>query len=184
MDGEAARVAARESGDDRVQSNSEISRDVSRSTRSARSGQACRMAASPQSIGCNVTLPLDMTSGCLANKIDNGARMTANCEINRPAANRAVFNERLVRLRGVDLQRENFAAMRTGGVNFNKKFHVVAVLVLKHRTNKQALESKRLYNFQSAPPRFVVASAGLASSSLRKCNCFTLRASVWETVTR
>src|SRR5438067_2012551 len=40
---------------------SEISRDVSRSTRSARSGQALNMAAAPLANGCNVTLPLDMT---------------------------------------------------------------------------------------------------------------------------
>jgi hypothetical protein len=53
----------------------------------------------------------------------------------------------LLRLRGVDLQRENFAAMGTTDVSFDKKLHVEAVLVLKHRTNKQALESKRLYNF-------------------------------------
>ena len=64
MDGYAARAAARESGDERVQSVtiSEISRDVSRSTRCARSGQALNMAAVPLLNGCNVTLPLDMTN--------------------------------------------------------------------------------------------------------------------------
>src|ERR1700736_1504660 len=40
---------------------SEISRDVSRSTRCARSGRALNMAAAPLLNGCNVTLPLDMT---------------------------------------------------------------------------------------------------------------------------
>src|SRR5205814_8443235 len=40
---------------------SETSRDVSRSTRFARSGQALNIAAVPLLNGCNVTLPLDMT---------------------------------------------------------------------------------------------------------------------------
>jgi tRNA dimethylallyltransferase len=40
---------------------SEMVRDSSRSTRSARSGQAFTVAASPLVIGCNVTLPLGMT---------------------------------------------------------------------------------------------------------------------------
>src|SRR5205807_8525798 len=44
-------------------SESETSRDVSRSTRFARSGQALNMAAAPLLNGCNVTLPLDMTNG-------------------------------------------------------------------------------------------------------------------------
>jgi len=41
---------------------SEISRDVSRSTRCARSGQALNVAAAPLLNGCNVTLLLDMTA--------------------------------------------------------------------------------------------------------------------------
>jgi hypothetical protein len=41
--------------------STEILRDVSRSTRCARSGQALNMAAAPLFNGCNVTLPLDMT---------------------------------------------------------------------------------------------------------------------------
>ena len=45
---------------------SETSRDVSHSTRSARSGQALNMAAAPLFNGCNVTLPLDMTKGLFA----------------------------------------------------------------------------------------------------------------------
>ena len=45
---------------------SETSRDVSRSTRCARSGQALNMAAAPLLNGCNVTLPLDMTKGLFA----------------------------------------------------------------------------------------------------------------------
>jgi len=45
---------------------SETSRDVSRSTRSARSGQALNVAAAPLLNGCNVTLPLDMTKGLFA----------------------------------------------------------------------------------------------------------------------
>jgi hypothetical protein len=71
MDGEAARVAASESGDERVQSlnasvldgldKQKTARDVSRSTRCARSGQALKMAAAPLLDGCNVTLLLDMT---------------------------------------------------------------------------------------------------------------------------
>jgi hypothetical protein len=38
-----------------------MSRDVSRSTRCARLGQALDLAAAPLLNGCNVTLPLDMT---------------------------------------------------------------------------------------------------------------------------
>jgi len=45
---------------------SETSRDVSRSTRCARSGQALNVAAAPLLNGCNVTLPLDMTKGLFA----------------------------------------------------------------------------------------------------------------------
>src|SRR5438876_7252734 len=45
---------------------SETARDVSRSTRSARSGQALNVAAAPPLNGCNVTLPLDMTKGLFA----------------------------------------------------------------------------------------------------------------------
>ena len=41
--------------------NTETSRDVSHSTRFARSGHALNMAAAPLRNGCNVTLPLDMT---------------------------------------------------------------------------------------------------------------------------
>ena len=72
---------------------SEISRDVSRSTRSARSGQALNMAAAPLLNGCNVTLPLDMTSGFVVNKIDNGARLTAKGQIDRTAADGAIFDQ-------------------------------------------------------------------------------------------
>jgi len=46
--------------------NPEISRDVSRSTRCARSGQALDMADAPLLNGCNVTLPLDMTESLRA----------------------------------------------------------------------------------------------------------------------
>jgi hypothetical protein len=42
--------------------STEISKDVSRSTRCARSGQALKTAATPLLNGCNVTLPLDMTT--------------------------------------------------------------------------------------------------------------------------
>ena len=45
---------------------SETSRDVSHSTRCARSGQALNVAAVPLLNGCNVTLPLDMTKGLFA----------------------------------------------------------------------------------------------------------------------
>ena len=48
--------------------STEIFRDVSRSTRSARSGQALNMAAAPLLNGCNVTLPLDMTKRSVQQK--------------------------------------------------------------------------------------------------------------------
>src|ERR1700737_621898 len=91
------RVAASESGDERVQSISEMSRDVS--------------------------TPLDMTSRSAVDKIDNGAGLTPNTQIDRAATNGAVFDQRLLRLRGVDLQRKNFAAMRTGDFGFDDKLH-------------------------------------------------------------
>jgi hypothetical protein len=53
--------------------------------------------------GCNVTLPLDMTSGCGVNKLDHYAGLTPNDQIDWPAANAAIFDQRLLGLRGVDL---------------------------------------------------------------------------------
>jgi hypothetical protein len=77
MNGEAAMVAASEPGDERVQSISETSRDVS--------------------------TPLDMTSGRAANKIDNRAGLASNRQINWLTTNGAVFDQRLLRFRRVDL---------------------------------------------------------------------------------
>ena len=66
----AAVEFAKERGGRRIENNREIRcrsrqpeivRDVSRSTRCARSGQARIVAPSALSTGCNVTLPLDMT---------------------------------------------------------------------------------------------------------------------------
>ena len=44
-------------------------------------------------------------------------------QIDRTAADRAIFDERLFRLRSVDLKRKNFAAIRTGDIGFDEKFH-------------------------------------------------------------
>jgi hypothetical protein len=45
-----------------------------------------------------------------------------NGQIDRPAANRAVLNECLLRLRSVDLQRKNFAAVRATDFGFDDEF--------------------------------------------------------------
>ena len=85
------------------------------------------MAAAPLLNECNVTLPLDMTSGFAVNKIDNGAGLTANSQIDRPAANGAVLDQRLLRLGSIDLEWKNFTAMRTSDVCFNNELHFVAI---------------------------------------------------------
>ena len=51
------------------------------------------------------------------------AGTTSDRERNRPAADGAVFDERLFALRSIDLQREYFAAMRARDFCFNGKFH-------------------------------------------------------------
>ena len=60
-----------------------------------------------------------MTSGFVVNKVDNDAGLTPNGQIDRAAANAAIFDQRLFGLRGVDLQRKNFAAVRTGDFSFD-----------------------------------------------------------------
>jgi len=44
--------------------------------------------------------------------------------MDRTAAHGAVLDQRLFGLRGVDLERENFTAMRTSDVGFNQELHV------------------------------------------------------------
>src|SRR5260370_31737260 len=58
-------------------------------------------------------------------KIDHDAGLTTNGQIDWAATNAAIFDQRLLRLRGVDLQRENFAAVRTGDFGFNDKLHLL-----------------------------------------------------------
>jgi hypothetical protein len=55
------RVAKRSRGTSHSSRRHETVRDGSHSTPYARSGEAFNMAASPFLIGCNVTLPLEMT---------------------------------------------------------------------------------------------------------------------------
>jgi hypothetical protein len=64
-----------------------------------------------------------MTLRSVANKIDNNSGLTTNSQIDRSAADAAVFYERLFALRGVDLQWKNFAAMRASDLCLNEKFH-------------------------------------------------------------
>jgi hypothetical protein len=52
-------------------------------------------------------------------KIDHNAGLTPNSQIDRPAANTAIFDQRLLGLGGIDLQRKNLAAMRTSDFGFN-----------------------------------------------------------------
>jgi hypothetical protein len=53
-------------------------------------------------------------------KIDNFAGRAPESEIDRPTTNRAVFDQRLHGLRRIDLDREHFAAVRTG--NFGSDY--------------------------------------------------------------
>jgi hypothetical protein len=59
-----------------------------------------------------------------ANKIDNGAGPAADRQINRPAADGAVFDDGLLRLRSIDFQRETLAAMRAGNFGLNAQVHL------------------------------------------------------------
>ena len=75
---------------------------------------------SPTVLGRKLIVHSDqVTVSCAVNKIDHGTRLTSNGQIDWPAANAAIFDQRLFRLRGVDLQRKNFAAMRTGDFSFD-----------------------------------------------------------------
>ena len=53
------------------------------------------------------------TESVAVNELGHLAWLAANRKTNRPATNRAIFNQRLFGLQGVDLHRKNFAAMRT-----------------------------------------------------------------------
>jgi hypothetical protein len=63
-------------------------------------------------------------------KINNLPGTTADCELNRPAANGAVFDQRLITLRGIDLNRELFTAVRTNDLGFGDQFHAASRLCL------------------------------------------------------
>src|SRR5207245_5454176 len=56
-------------------------------------------------------------------KIDNGARAATNRQIDRPATDRAIFNDRLIRLRSIHFQRKTLAAMRTNDFGPQEEFH-------------------------------------------------------------
>jgi hypothetical protein len=60
-------------------------------------------------------------------KIDNDAGLTANGQIDRAAANAAIFDQRLLGLRGIDLQRKNLAAMRASDFGFDDELHLLAI---------------------------------------------------------
>jgi len=68
-----------------------------------------------------------MTLGRPANKIDDRARFATNAQIDRPATNGAVLDQRLLRLGSIDLEWKNFTAMRTSDVCFNDELHFVAI---------------------------------------------------------
>jgi len=60
-----------------------------------------------------------VTVSFTVNKTDNRARLTTNGQIDRATTNAAIFDQGLLRFRRVDLQRENFAAMRTGDLGLD-----------------------------------------------------------------
>jgi len=62
-----------------------------------------------------------------ADKIDEYARLTTNRQIDRPAANAAIFDQRLLGFRRVDPQRKNFAAVWTSDFCFDDELHVAQV---------------------------------------------------------
>jgi hypothetical protein len=90
--------------------------------------QARRCAIdSPTILGRKLIVHSDqVTVSFSVDKIDHDAGPTLNTQVNRAAADAAIFDQRLLRLRGVDLQRKNFAAVRTGDFGFNDELHVVA----------------------------------------------------------
>jgi len=86
---------------------SEISRDVSRSTRSARSGQALNMAAEPLANGCNVTLPLDMTkTKTLLEVLQSTTAYFTKHQIENPRLNAEHLLAHTLRLSRMDLYLE------------------------------------------------------------------------------
>jgi len=65
-----------------------------------------------------------MGSGFAVNNVDDRAGFTANRQIDWATTDRAVLNQRLFGLGGVDLHRKKFAAMQTSDVNFDEKLHI------------------------------------------------------------
>src|SRR5258708_30232674 len=78
-----------------------------------RFGQTWRRAFKPPAVACRSPFVHSEQFTCsrFANKIDNGARATTGRNVDRPATNGAVFDQRLFRLRSVDLQRKHLATM-------------------------------------------------------------------------
>jgi hypothetical protein len=89
--------------------------------------QARRCAIdSPTILGRKLILHSDqVTVSFGVDKIDHDAGLTPNIQIDRAAANAAVFDQRLLRLGCVDLQRKNFAAVGTGDFGFNDELHLL-----------------------------------------------------------
>ena len=125
-----------------------------------------------------------MTSGCAVNNIDNGAGLTAYRQIDWPAANGAVFDQRLVELRRVDLQRKSFATVGASDFGFDEKFHCCIHGPMARLPLNSTARSTVATRSYSAASGFVAAATGFVSAILRKGNCLTRRASVCDTVTR
>src|SRR6202030_1366202 len=86
---------------------SEISSDISHSTRFARSGQALNMADAPPSNGCNGTLPLDMTeTKTLLEVVQSTAAYFKNRQVENPRLNAEHLLAHLLGLSRMDLYLE------------------------------------------------------------------------------
>jgi len=59
-------------------------------------------------------------------KLDNCSRTTTDRQRNWAATDDAILDQRLFRLRSIDLDRENFAAVWAGDLRLRDKVHVVA----------------------------------------------------------
>ena len=70
---------------------------------------------------------VDRTTLQTYRQVNHLAGMTAHGQSHWPAADRTVFDECLIGLRRVDLERKPFSAMRTTHLSFDRKFHRIVL---------------------------------------------------------
>jgi hypothetical protein len=72
--------------------------------------------------------------------VDNLAWPGANDQVDRTAADGTIFDQGLFFLRSIDAEGKYFAAVRTGDLGFNGKFHVMQPQAGAQRRNKSDLK--------------------------------------------